>query len=615
MSIQAIASSEQPASASHAPRAMRPSPSLPSSPNEPLLLGIVLALTALVYSPALRFAFVFDDHWQLIENQWVQAWRFVPGYFAGHVWQHLGAKPPDNYYRPLNFLWYRVNDALFGLNPAGWHGAAILLHVLATYLAYQVARRLTGRSLVAAAAALVFGIHPMRHDVVGWVSGTTESLYAVLLFAAFLAYLRSREAGHRGLWTLLSCASYGLALLSKEPAILLPLIVFAHACLYGRRAAEDSGAPQQSQHDQPSRPPQPPLSRRLLDAARIALAYLPVAVAYLAVRSSILHGFSHPKVEVTARTLVFSVPSIAWFYMRQWLLPNRMSEFYETPLQSHFNAAHVLLPVLALAALALILWLVRNKLGWREVAFALVWMCAFLLPVFDLGVFPQGDIVHDRYFYVPSFGAALLLALALDRLSRGKLLFGIPRRWLLATAALLALLSYGTVNAMSYWASDFQMLDHAMHYSPNDPILRNHYSVGLALLGRASYERHDWPAAETYLQRAAKIDPEAADNYLQLGMVDLNTGRSAEAESNFRTAVALRPAEPMYRFALGIALQNQHNCAAAVAQFTEALALKPGFASAQQQIDACRATAQQSSRQASGQNAVTSLAKPAQAAP
>jgi protein O-mannosyl-transferase len=611
MPIQAIASSEQSASASHATPAP-PSPSLPSSPNEPLLLGIVLALTALVYSPALRFAFVFDDHWQLIENQWVQAWRFVPGYFAGHVWQHLGAKPPDNYYRPLNFLWYRVNDALFGLNPAGWHGAAILLHVLATYLAYQVARRITGRSLVAAAAALVFGVHPMRHDVVGWVSGTTESLYAVLLFVAFLAYLRSREEGHRALWTLLSCVCYGLALLSKEPAILLPLIVFAHAWLYGRSA---TSAPDAHEPPLTETETQPPLSRRLLDAARIALAYLPVAAAYLAVRSSILHGFSHPKVEITARTLVFSLPSIAWFYMRQWLLPNRMSEFYETPLQSHFGAAHVLFPVLALAALFLILWRVRKKLGSREVAFSLVWMCAFLLPVFDLGVFPQGDIVHDRYFYVPSFGAALLLALALDRLSPGKLLFGIPRRWLLATAALLALLSYGTVNAMSYWASDFQMLDHAMRYSPNDPILRNHYSVGLALLGRASYEQHDWPAAETYLQRAAKIDPEAADNYLQLGMVDLNTGRSADAESNFRTAVALRPAEPMYRFAFGIALQQQHNCAAAVAEFTEALALKPGFAPAQQQIDACRATAQQSSRQASGQNAVTSLAKPAQAAP
>lgn len=581
MSTQARTSIEPPVSQTK-PQSLPAS--VPSSPSETLLLGLVLAVTALVYSPALRFAFVFDDHWQLIENQWVQAWRFVPGYFAGHVWQHLGAKPPDNYYRPLNFLWYRVNDALFGLNPAGWHGAAILLHVLATFLAYLVARRVTGRPLVAVATALLFGIHPMRHDVVGWVSGTTESLYAVLLFAAFLAYLRSRE-GHRAAWIFISCAWYGLALLSKEPAILLPAIVFTHAWLYGCRA---NPAPDTHQQSARLLPEPPSLSRRLLDAASVALAYLPVAAAYLAVRSSVLHGFSHPKVDITGRTLVFSLPSIAWFYVRQWLLPNRMSEFYETPLQSHFDAADVLLPVLALVALALILWLVRNKLGSRDVAFSVVWMCAFLLPVFDLGVFPQGDIVHDRYFYVPSFGASLLLALALDRVSRGALLFGLPRRWLLATAVLLALLSYGTVNAMSYWATDFQMLDHAMLFSPHDPILRNHYSVGLAFLGRASYEQHDWPAAEMYLQRAAKIDPDAADNYLQLGMVDLNTGRPEQAESNFRTAVGLRPAEPMYRFALGIALQQRHNCPEAIAQFSEALALKPGFASAQQQIDACR---------------------------
>jgi tetratricopeptide (TPR) repeat protein len=578
--------------------------SLCSSPNESLLLGLVLAITALVYLPALRFEFVYDDHWQLVENQWIQAWRFVPGYFAGHVWQRLGAKTPDNYYRPLTFLWFRINHALFGLHPAGWHFFSILLHVLATFLAYQVARRVTGRPLVAAAAALLFGIHPMRHEVVGWVSGTSESLYAVLLFAAFLAYLRSREAVHRARWTALSCVCYGLALLSKEPAIVLPLIVFAHAWLYGRRATPEPGA---------QRAPQPPPSRWLLDAVGVALAYLPVAGAYLAVRLSILHGFSHPKVDVTARTLVFSLPSIAWFYMRQWLLPNKMSEFYDAPLRSHFDAAHVLFPVLALAALALILWLVRDKLGSREVSFSVIWMCAFLLPAFDLGVFPQGDIVHDRYFYLPSFGASLLLALALDHLSRGALLFGLPRRWLLATAALLALLSYGTVNAMSYWASDFQMLDHAMRFSPNDPVLRNNYSVGLAFPSRASYERHDWPAAEMYLQRAAKIDPAAADNYLQLGMIDLHTGRAQEAESNFRAAVGLRPDEPMYRFTLGIALQQRNNCAEAIPQFAEALALKPDFPAAQQQIDDCRA--QRSSRQTTSQNTISSLAKPVRPGP
>ncbi len=82
-----------------------------------------------------------------------------------------------------------------------------------------------------------------------------------------------------------------------------------------------------------------------------------------------------------------------------------MSEFYET-------AAAILISMPPTfcspcwpygGARAGSLWLVRNKLGpSRDVAFSLIWICAFLLPVFDLGVFPQGDIVHDRYFYLPS---------------------------------------------------------------------------------------------------------------------------------------------------------------------------------------------------------------------
>ena len=399
-------------------------------------------------------------------------------------------------------------------------------------------------------------------------------------------------------WTALSCAWYALALLSKETAIVLPVIVFAHAWLYGRRAS--AGV-------------QPLILRRLSEAGIVGLVYLPVAVAYLAVRLSILHGFAHPKVVVSARTLFLSLPSVALFYVRQWLLPDRASEFYELPLRSRFDAAHVLLPLVVLAALALALWLVRKKLGSREVVFSAVWMVALLLPVFDLGVFPQGDIVHDRYFYLPSFGASLLLGLALDKLSHDVPVLGLPRRWLAVTAVLLVLLSYGTADAMSYWVSDYAMLDHAMLFSPQDPILRNHYSVGLGLLGRASYERQDWAAAEIYLERAEKIDPAAPDNYLQLGMVDLHTNRIEQAESNFRSAVGLRPVEPMYRFALGIALARRNNCAEAITQFTEALALKPEFPAAQQQIDACRVVSQNTPHGVD-RNTVSSLDKPAQRA-
>src|SRR5580704_3606519 len=163
-----------------------------NTPNDPVLLASVLAFTAMVYATTIRFKFVYDDHGYIVENALVHSWRFVPLYFRGDVWQYLSPNTPGNYYRPMNLLWTRSNDALFGLHPAGWHVLAILLHLCATSLAFFVARRLvTGRPLVAAFTALLFGIHPIHHEVVVWISGTTESLWSVLFFLSFLAYLRS----------------------------------------------------------------------------------------------------------------------------------------------------------------------------------------------------------------------------------------------------------------------------------------------------------------------------------------------------------------------------------------------------------------------------------------
>ena len=489
----------------------------------------------LVYAPSLRFPFVLDDWWQISQNEWVQSWRFVPGYFHGHVWPHLGTRPPENYYRPLNFVWLQINHTIFGLKPWGWHAAAILLHVVVTFLGYQVVRRISGRVLVASSAALTFGIHPMRHEVVGWVSGTTESLWSALFLVALLAYLQSHEA-HRWRWMAVSYFFYAAALLSKETAIVLPIIVCTHAWLGAERDGEA----------------QLEWGRRIWEATRFALPYTPIAAAYIVVRLSVLHTFSHPKVSVSLGTLALSLPSVAFFYVKQWLAPYQTSEYYALWLQSHFNTPYVLLPLLALVTIAAVLWLERERLGRREVVFASVWMGMLILPAFDLGVFPTGDMVHDRYFYLGSLGASFLLGLALEKLATGPAMWGLPKRWLVASLVLLASLSFATVGAMSYWVSDYVMLNHAMLYSPNNPIVRHLLSVNLALQARDDYVHGHWTTAEMYPQRAKSLDPLAADNYLQLCMVDLNTERGPQAEENFRAAIALRPAEPMFHFALGV---------------------------------------------------------------
>ena len=571
-------------------------------PSERVMLGTVLCLTALVYAATLRFEFVYDDQTQILRNTMVQSWRFVPRYFKGGEWQDLFRFAAANYYRPFNFLWFRVNDAVFGLRPMGWHATAVLLHILVTVLAYRIARRLTGRPLVAALTALTFAVHPMKHEVVAWVSGTTESLWSVFFFAAFLAYLKSRDS-RRTLWMAISAVMFACALLSKEPALVLPAVVFAHAWIYGSKAGEDGAES---------------LWTRMPKAAGLAMLYAPVAASYLAVRLRVLHGFSHPQVSAPLPVVLLAAPSVAFFYVRHWLLPVQTSAAYGLSIWPALNLLHVGGQVLGLALLCTLLWFFRKKLGGREVIFGAIWMIVPLLPVLDIAVLPQGDVVHDRYFYLPSFGASLILALALEKLAHGVPVFGYPRRLLLTTVVLAGLLAYGTANAASYWSNQYSLFEHAYKVAPNDVLVRIDYAIELARrrdyekafpmlqqvlkeqpnnwlanynLGRICYEVGLLPMSEMYLERTVQLNPDLPETYLHLGLIQMKTNRLVLAEGNMRKALARRPEEPTFLFALGVTLKQENNCDEARKKFAQALSLEPGFPHAQEQLDKCSGTA------------------------
>lgn len=579
----------------------RRSAAAPIRANESILLGVILVFTAALYSATLFFGFVYDDNGQVIDNALVHSWRFVPQYFHGAVWQYLFPDSPANYYRPLNLLWFRLNDALFGMHPAGWHATTILLHVTATFLVYVLARRLSGKPFAAAFAALLFAVHPTRHEVVAWISGTTESLWAVLFLSAFLAYLKSRE-GYRVRWIMMSCGLYAAALLAKETAIMLPPIVITHAWIYGNCSSESRNITRRS---------------RFLDTVRLASGYVLVAVAYMAGRIRVLHGFSHPQLSLPAATYAYTLPSVLFFYLKQWFFPIQMAEFYNVPMWFGFNATHVLLPAIGLLALAYAIWLWRRQLGSREVIFSSVWVLTLLLPALDIAVFPHGQLVHDRYLYVPSFGVCLLLGLAVERSANGPQVFGLPRKWLWVTLVLAALLSYEAAKAASYWASDYILFERAYLVNPQNTTVRTDYAIELAragdyekalpiMVGLAKAEPNNATAnynlghffyglkmmgqAEEYLNRARILAPTMPGSYLELGLIDLKTNRLQDAEANMRQAAMLRPYEATYHFALGTVLVAQGKCDEARSELGKAFILSPNMPQAREQFEKCSKT-------------------------
>ena len=552
---------------------------------------LACAIAFLAFVPTLGFQFVYDDKPQIIQNPAIRAWRYLPNYFTSHVWAELYPQVGGDYYRPLFLLWFRLNHAMFGVNPVGWHLTTVLCHVAATYLVFRLVHRLAASPWIAFSAATLFALHPVHIESVAWVSGVTDPLLAIILLGSFLAYLRFREGNRWGSMSL-ALTLFALGLLEKETAVVLGPLVFLYAWLYTEECSWNS---------------------RFAMALKHSLGFLALTGLYLPLRAHVLHGLTHPSSSVTWGTMALTDPSIVWLYLRHLLIPAGISGLYGLPYVDNPTSAAFLVPTALLLALTLALgWGIRRLDDARLALFAYGWMVLPIIPVLWLRTFTAGDIAHDRYLYIPSIGFVLLVSLFLSK---------IANHWPASNQTLqfsgLAFLAlayaFGTTTQQTYWASDLLLYQRAYRIAPHDNLICTNlgaalmdagysdsaialYSQVLARepgyglsnydLGYAYYKTGKFKDAEVFLRRAIQINPADSDEYICLGLSLWRQGRIDEAVQSIQQAIQIRPAAPGYHFALAMIRRDQNDLPAAASEFKLELQNNPESIVARQQLDA-----------------------------
>src|SRR5215831_5526839 len=133
--------------------------------------GAAALLALFVYANALFNPFVYDDHRLILENTSIQHladWRAIV--------VHDMTRPLVNFSYALDYAIWR------GRSPFGFHFTNVLIHAanvvllfqlgfaLATDFASQAPSRVASPLTVASAASVLFAVHPLLSQAVGYVS-------------------------------------------------------------------------------------------------------------------------------------------------------------------------------------------------------------------------------------------------------------------------------------------------------------------------------------------------------------------------------------------------------------------------------------------------------------
>lgn len=433
-----------------------------------LLLG--LAGCAWLYWPGLSGGFFFDDEANIIFNDAVHASRLDWPSLA----PALNSFVASPFGRPLANLTFAFSYATAnGLHPFGFKVFNLLLHVASGVLLYLTTVSLTRQGIRGTAAspyfplwvALAWLLLPINLTTVLFVSQRMAGLSAFFALAATLCYLLGRETSGRKravFWTLAIAILWPMGLLSKETALLWPLLL--GVLEFGLFTREEA----------------PRSARRLASAALLLCAGAVVAAgAYLFVQNPDWLASGYKLRNFTWQERLLTEARALWYYVGLIFFP-RVSEFGlyhdDFPL-SHgwLSPSTTVLAVGSWAGTTLLAWKLRKDRPWFLVG--IMWfLVAHLMESTLLPLEP----VHEHRNYLPSIGIVWML---------GSLL--LPRanaRWKTVGPALsLAFLAYSAlVTGMRASEYGNDRLRAVMEAEYHPASARSNYEAGLTLVRYAA---------------------------------------------------------------------------------------------------------------------------------
>lgn len=476
--------------------------------NNKLIIFLIIIIGFTLYANSFDNQFFWDNEYEITENVDVKNFN-VGRFFTDNV--TAGSGRQDSFYRPLILLSYALDYKLWSSNPAGFHLTNLSFHIFSAILIYLIFLSLHFRKSITFLTSILFLIHPLQTEAVTYIAGRTDlqvtffALLSIYLFIKIFSIPRKKN-----FYLILSFASFIAALLSKEYAVVIPLLLTLIYFVFIKT------------------------NFNRVNIKNIFLKTLPFFITsaiYVALRFSVLKfgEFTNANVQANIVSRFFVFLKALAIYWKLFFIP--------TDLRFRLDQTFSFVrwdPVLIISALIVILIVWLSILSFKRkrfLFFGFSWFFIGLIPVSGV-LIPINYALGERWLRLPSIGIYFLAAVGIvwifDKLSRlylKKILVSVLVFYLLS-------LSLITIKTNRLWKDDITYFSYLLKYYPDNGGIHTNLAI--------AYDKKEMKEeAFREYQKALEFDPDQAFVHANLGGYYAEKRQFDLAIKEYRSAIKI----------------------------------------------------------------------------
>jgi protein O-mannosyl-transferase len=481
-------------------------------------------ITLLTYIQVLNFGFSpLDDNILFLDNL---AWFQNPSNFVYIFSDHIGG-----FYRPVLFLSFMVDGILGAGSPFSFHLSNLMLHFLSAILFFYFLIALNFPKNISFYSTLIFIVHPINVQAVSWIPGRNDILLSIFIISSFIAFIKYSKS--YSLFHLFAHVfMYSMALLSKENAIILPVLCLLYVAIFSKNGIKN---------------------KYWLPM----VIWITISVAWFAYRSSLVGEF--------AQMDFSNVPGSVFLFIKAMIIntgkiifpfqQSILSTMADTATKSYF----------ALVAVLCLFLFWNWKKNFRMILFGVSWILLFMIiPTAWSSIDTLGEFYEHR-LYLPLVG---MIIMTFSIFSSFKIATKFNRFIPIVFITIFFVLLIKTSNRSNLFRDNISFAETIIRESPDH--YRSDKIMGIVLSERGNHEN-----SIQYFNNALENNPSDEAIYYNRGLAYYYTQKYSLAIDDFNKAIAIKMDYYDAYNNRGIAHGNLGNYESALSDFNIVLENRP----------------------------------------